>query len=560
LQAAAAAGNLERMTPAQQQLVGDIVALTGAAPPDWSADDAPTLRADVPSELYLIGMIGGKDVGKSSLVNALLGENIAAVSNHGEGTSRALAYVHDADALAARALLEDSAAGGFDLVQHGIDEARGRVLLDLPDVDSVWDDHLDLTRRMLRNMLFPVWVQSIEKYADAATLELLARVAEGNSPQNFVFVLTKVDQLARRHGAEAVEELKADFALRVGRACGIETRPAVYGVDSVSRQGFDLAALRATLLQRRTSQSISDARGLAERQQANTLRRWLAQQRIDEQLAAAQRALAEAESMLASRVVDPLLERQAALPISPAMIEPTVRARIGYWPIVSAIDAALGPALAVFRARTEPWAGQSIGGRQVAQHVRGVFADLSQRQPRLVELYSQNKLWEADVAQRAAGVLEDRLEIAAESHRAALLKRAARPSFVTRIAAYVLTVGAALWFPIVQPVLEIVLQQDIRQFTTAMLLKIVQLLGASYLISSIGFLAIYFVALWIWLRWHTVRRVERTFARTSPTDDPAAAVDEWAANLLAPLRRNVERLQSLADRIAALTSRDRAAA
>jgi hypothetical protein len=178
----------------------------------------------------------------------------------------------------------------------------------------------------------------------------------------------------------------------------------------------------------------------------------------------------------------------------------------------------------------------------------------------LVELYSQNKLWETGVAEQAAGVLEDRLEIAAESHRAALLKRAARPSIATRVAAYVLTVGAALWFPIVEPVLEIVLQQDIHHFTTATLLLIVQLLGASYLIRSVGFLAIYFVALWIWLRWHTVRRVERTFARTSPTDDPAAAVDAWAENLLGPLRRNEERLQSLADRIAAMSPHDRAAA
>ena len=243
------------MTSLHQQLVRDVVALTGADAPDWSDADSPTLQPTAETPIYLIGVIGGKDVGKSSLVNAILGQAVAAVSNHGEGTSRALAYVHESDAHAATAMLETHAPGSFDLVRHTIDDARGRVLLDLPDIDSVWDAHIDLTRRMLRSMLFPVWVQSIEKYADRAPLAMLARVAAGNAPQNFVFVLTKADQLVKRHGRDAMDELKADFASRAARACQIEQRPSVYAIDGLSGRGFDLESLRHALLEKRSAKS-----------------------------------------------------------------------------------------------------------------------------------------------------------------------------------------------------------------------------------------------------------------------------------------------------------------
>ena len=48
---------------------------------------------------------------------------------------------------------------------------------------------------MLRHMLFPVWMVSIEKYADRQPQEMLRKVAAGNAPENFVFCLNKVDQV-----------------------------------------------------------------------------------------------------------------------------------------------------------------------------------------------------------------------------------------------------------------------------------------------------------------------------------------------------------------------------
>ena len=540
------------------QLIRDVADLTGGDPPDWTNAAAPTLQTPADDSLYFIGVIGGKDVGKSSLVNALLGRAVASVSAHGEGTRRALAYVHQDDAAAARAMLQLHVPEQFDLVTHTIADARRRVLLDLPDVDSVWAGHLDLTRSLLRHMLFPVWVQSVEKYADAQPLQLLSKVSAGNSAENFLFVLTKADLLAARHGAAAVNELKTDYADRVARACKLTESPRVFAVDTLHGR-FDLDALRETALAVRSDTAIASARKLARQQQARTLHRWLMQQRVDDRLAAAQRLLSEAESLVGLRLAEPLTDRvTAALAADGAarggLVEPAVRSRLNYWPIVNVIDAALGPVVAAFRGRQASAASTPQGSSDIARRVRGVFADLAQRDPQLLSLYAGIKLWEHDASERAAATLDAQLEDAIDAHRRTIMEAAGRPGILSRLLAPLVTLGAALWFPIVQPVLELYLSGTVADVSRQSILLIVRLLGAEYLIRSVGILAIYFVALWMLLRWASYRRVDRALRESTDATHPAAAVLAWSTRLLDPLRQHVAKLKQLGDRIAAVGS------
>ena len=147
------------------QLVHDTVATLGSTPPALLADDAVALRTDA-APFYLVGLIGGKDVGKSALVNALAGAEITRVTSFGEGTAAAVAYAHRSIAGALKAMLDRDVPGRYTLIAHDQPSLTRQVLVDLPDFDSRYQSHLELTRTLLRRNEYPIWVQSIEKYAD----------------------------------------------------------------------------------------------------------------------------------------------------------------------------------------------------------------------------------------------------------------------------------------------------------------------------------------------------------------------------------------------------------
>src|SRR5882762_4630604 len=209
-----------------QQLVEEIRELTGAAGPALMEEDAPVLAEDAlragGEEMYIVAIIGGKDVGKSALVNALVGQEITARTSFGPGTEIAVAYAHEEQKQSLSSLLQREAPGQFRIVTHRLDHLRRQVLLDLPDIDSHYRGHVELTRRILRHVLFPIWMQSVEKYADKQPQQLLATVALGNAPQNFIFSLNKVDQLTGHDGQTAAHELAEDYSKRVSNLLKIK--------------------------------------------------------------------------------------------------------------------------------------------------------------------------------------------------------------------------------------------------------------------------------------------------------------------------------------------------
>ena len=247
------------MTPELEQLVRDTMQLTGAAAPDLMSDDGPTLADAALSGtgFYLVGFIGGKDVGKSALVNALVGQPITVSSNFGEGTAGVTAYAHEAQATAVTELLQREVPGQYRVVTHRVAALARQVLLDLPDIDSHWAGHVEITRRMLRHMLFPLWVQSVEKYADRQPQELLRQVSAGNAAANFLFCVNKVDQLDRMSGGDpnAPQELREDFAERIGRTLNVPP-PRVWLLSATQPNAFDLPALREQLNQQRSDAAI----------------------------------------------------------------------------------------------------------------------------------------------------------------------------------------------------------------------------------------------------------------------------------------------------------------
>lgn len=561
------------MTTDVQQLVADAVELTGAPPPEVLDADAPVYSADESTEsVYLIGLIGGKDVGKSSLVNALAGRQISQQTSWGEGTHSVIAYAHAWAADELRQVLEREVPGRYRIVTHDIGSLRRQVLLDLPDIDSHWTEHVQVTRRMLRHMLYPIWIQSVEKYADHQPQKLLQQVAEGNDPSNFLFCLNKADQLVAREGASAADELRADYANRIANALSLKSPPCVHLISALQRDGFDLPDLRRTLSNEKSADNVEHAIELAGRRRQRSLLRWLDGQQLPQRAERAGRLLREAQELAAARIIEPLLDESVPrLMADPAyrlaMLEPVMNLRLSRWPIVNAIQATFSPLMALLRANLSATSkgGASSGalvdahlsapGRTITSLVQTTFAQLRQTDPAVAQLYSDRRLWDDLPAVSAAAQLSRHLaDVVQQQRELATMKIAGRSGILAAPLRWLLTIGAVLWFPIVQPLLEHGLNDSIPANILGLAKLLVPLLGASYLLHSAAFLVIWFVALWMLLRWDTQRRANRLIRRWSNADvaselSLAGACVQWMDELLEPLRVHELRTSEIAKRV-----------
>lgn len=591
------------MTPAVEQLVRETMELTGAPRPALMEDDAPVLMddalLDADHSFYLVGLIGGKDVGKSALVNALAGRSITPSSSYGPGTEGVIAYAHVSQVEALRELLEREVRGQYRIVTHELPSLRRQVLLDLPDIDSHFASHLQVTRTMLRHMLYPVWIVSVEKYADRQPQQMLQKVAAGNAPNNFVFCLNKIDQLSGVRGQtsassvepgsadvqeknvgqtepEAAKELRDDFASRLQRTLALGQPPRVYMISATHPGGFDLPELRETLIQEKSAQVVRESQEMAVRRQDHSLLSWLDSQQLSVRAQRLARLQGDAEEMAAERIGGPLLEEVIPRLLDDpatrgAMTEEILTDRVARWPVVRLVHTLLSPLFTLIRGATSRNAAplqtpqglvdiaMKETGYSASELVQTSFAQLRQSQPTFGELYAGNRLWEQMSADIAAAELRRLLGATVQRQRDSARQRLARGPGWGAPLRWLLTVGAVLWFPFIQPILHGVLSapgmlHSMREF--AMLT--VEVLGVNYLLSSCGFLILYFVALWLALRWDTQRRVIRLLnswqaaAQSDPSLSLAAQTLEWIEHLLAPLRQARERMESLASRAAAM--------
>ena len=570
-----------------QQLVDEIRDLTGASAPALMEEDAPVLADDALNaagdEMYLIAIIGGKDVGKSALVNALVGQEITARTSFGPGTEIAVAYAHEDQKQNLSDLLQCEAPGQFRIVTHRIDDLRRQVLLDLPDIDSHYRSHVELTRRILRHVLFPIWMQSVEKYADKQPQQLLATVALGNAPQNFIFSLNKVDQLTGHDGEAAASELAEDYSKRVASLLKIKP-PQIWMLSAIHPQRYDLPELRKLLSQERSEKSVDTSRRNALQRQGSSLSDWVSSQNLEQRIQSMQRLSAAAEEEVAARLGAPLLESLIPrLQVDPAyrmaLADELMEKRVAKWPIVNLLHILLSPLISIARRRlplAQQFALQSpetmvnaylqsmptsraevaetsapLAGRSTAATIQSTFAFLHQSFPGIARLYTHWKLWESMPAQLAESDLRRRLSTTVERQRSRLREQLKLEGIIRAFFRTLLTIGALLWFPIVQPLLEaFVADHTLRNLT----LLAVRLFGVTYLLKSVAFLAIYYTLLWLILRWDTQRRIDKFLWRwqESRNIDPTLSLTgqavEWLNELLTPIRSATERLENVVQR------------
>ncbi len=532
--------------------------LTGATAPTFLASDSPTFSPISPGSLYYIGIVGGKDIGKSSLVNALAGHAIAEVTSHGEGTDTVLAYTHRSRCAEVLDYLKSNIDEHAAVVPHDLPHLANQVLLDLPDIDSLHDEHIAITRRALRHLLFPIFAQSVEKYADLAPRQILAAVAQGNDPANFTFVLTKADQLPA--GSSLMLILRDDYARRLTSSLNLTAAPRVYLTSAANPGDFDLPALREILAREKSTTSVRDATSLALARQDRTALDWFDALSLPDRAARLARFEEDARDRILDRIARPIIDPAiTALQEDPgprsAAADEALSRRAGHWPLLGLIHVSLAPISVMLRRFASPpittnaLVDSHLPASELSSVLQTTFAQLESTYSGLSN-HAHGKLWDSMPADESVTELRRQLTQTLDTRRHAAVDLAGRASPWLAPLRWLLTIGALLWFPLAQPILEAFLQTDhtvLREFP----LTIVRLLSVQHLLESLTFLVAWFLILYLLLRRTVHRRVARLFEHWEKIDDEmnlSKCTSNWFSNLTAGITAQRKQLEDLIDR------------
>jgi hypothetical protein len=167
-----------------------------------------TRRMGFPGDAYVLALVGGTGVGKSSLLNALAGETVSPASVLRPTTSQPVAWVPSEEREALVPLLEW--LGVDDVREHGANDLGPVAILDLPDMDSVASAHRSRVEAILPRVDAVAWVTDPEKYHDAALHDDFLRTWIPRLARQVV-VVNKADRLGPEDGRRIRSDLAADL-------------------------------------------------------------------------------------------------------------------------------------------------------------------------------------------------------------------------------------------------------------------------------------------------------------------------------------------------------------
>lgn len=211
-------------------------------------------RRSLSPEHTVVGIFGATGSGKSSLLNALVGEDVAIAHVRRPTTSEPLAVTWDASGAAELLDWLDVR----ERVERGtpIDKRASKlVLVDLPDIDSVEASNRAIAERLVGQVDAIVWVVDPQKYADDVLHTQFIAPHVRHAAVTLV-VLNQVDLLTSADRSAVVKSLQSIIA-RDGLS-----RARVLPVSARTFEGID--ALRTAIGELAASRAVRDARLTAD--------------------------------------------------------------------------------------------------------------------------------------------------------------------------------------------------------------------------------------------------------------------------------------------------------
>ena len=175
-----------------------------------------------------VGLLGGTGTGKSTVINALAGSEISSASHRRPHTDRVIVYLHELAPAPPR--IPDEVP--LKEIRHHSEAIRHIVMCDLPDFDSLEENHRAAVSEFVSELDIVAWITSPEKYADASFYRFMDRTPL--SRDNFLFVLNKVDVLFEGvPAAEGYSRLSAVSAGLMSNLSALGIDASVYNVSAL---------------------------------------------------------------------------------------------------------------------------------------------------------------------------------------------------------------------------------------------------------------------------------------------------------------------------------------